>query len=159
MRTPPPPKPFLALWDNQRLSTLQINGWVKEGWFRGLPFTWPQPIILFFFEIIYRTGCTQSDSSTTLTRKNFESYSYSSSRCTKVKMLTAELQVECLLRYEQNSYSYNTQDKKCTVSWTSQFIWFILQSARLCHLKWLQLKLCVFKTWATHQISWSQIVA
>jgi hypothetical protein len=144
------PSQFLVLWDNQWLSTLQINGWVKEGWFLGLPFTWPQPIIFFFFEIIYRTKCTHSDIAATVKRKNSESYNYISSRRTKVNMLTAELQVECMLRYEQNSYWNNTRDKKCTISWKSQLIWFILQSARLCHQKWQWLKLYVFQKHELH---------
>jgi hypothetical protein len=90
-----PSASILVVWDYKWLSTLQINGWVKGGWFFGLPFTWPQPIIFFFFEITYKS--TQSDITITLKMKTFESYSYSSSRHTKVSMLTAALQVKYML--------------------------------------------------------------
>lgn len=50
-----PPAPILVVCNYKWFATLQIYGWVKEGWFFGLPFTWPQPIIFFFFEVTYKT--------------------------------------------------------------------------------------------------------
>ena len=78
--------------------------------------------------------------------KTFESYSYSSSRHTKVNMLTAAIQMKYKLRHEQNSYWFKICNQKCTTGWKSQSFWLMLQSARISHQKWPWLKQYTFQS-------------
>jgi hypothetical protein len=50
-----PPAPILVVWDYKWLSTLQINGWVKDGWFFWSPIHLTSTHYIFLFEITYKT--------------------------------------------------------------------------------------------------------
>jgi hypothetical protein len=101
-------------------------------------------IYLFWNNI--QNKSTQSNITVTLKTKTFESYSYSSSRRTKVNTLTTAIQVKYMLRHEKNSYWFKTWDQKCTISWKSQSFWLMLQSARISHQKWPWLKQYTFQS-------------
>lgn len=100
----------------------------------------------FLFLNNIQNKSSQSDITIKLKTKTFESYSYSSSRHTKVNMLTAAIQVKYMLRHEQNSYWFKTWDKKCIISWKLQSFWMMLQSARISHQKWPWLKQYTFQS-------------